>query len=1112
MSVDFSSVSGIPRSPKVPMSPEMKVAVRKAGIDLGGIRSHSNRRESTSRSSTPISSKKFPNISSNGGGFQIYRQRSTTPASKSPRSAIVSSRSPSPAMNSRAPSPANDSHALIPALNVRGQSPLVLSRLNPTPVASFKSFNYTDSRDEYSSFDYNPDQMEEMDDVLIQRYLSEKRKRKTLEANCASLTNEIDLVQRTMENRLSDVDKDRIAAEAQLEEQEKMTTALHSAVKNLQTQFSRQAKESEDKIITIREDADKQIVQLREDASERVAALRTDVVDYQAKYSKSQKTLELGNEKLAELENKFKALESNHEAGGIILEAEKKKSAALTLKLKDMDTHRKVSDEINEGRTNVLSTELKQMREKLEFEGGKAQGFSGELKLLSCQYVVSVEQISDMEKTIKTLSRALETKGNEFKRELRRCAHISNQLEEMATGFIESDEMLQKERASTDLLTTTTTDLKERLETEVLKSNQLANEVASIKASRAESNGAVKTLHISCDTLANELFETTEKVTSEVAKSAALSHRLEESKKGREETQAKLKKEEERAAVMSLELIEVREEVISYAKKLTLTKAELQESQASHDMLNNDLKLMEEDFQDIDAALQQTIEENEKTLTYEQEKSASLIIELEILKDIHRIKMELLSKAEKNLESIREKYDSLANKLSSQTKEYHDVKTTLEKEKEVNEVKLKDEHNKMTTVAVEADNMKNQYMSLFDNLVETEERLDKSRDEVEAMKKTIDGKDREIRQVKWNFDQTIDLKERSLRKEQENEKSIADKLEEVQQQGKGLYIKLVEAEEQLLDKEEDALRNKEKIKEKDSECQLLKEMLKKEKKGVPQRKLRVAKKMIHAEKERQKLLLGEIEAKEVIFKRTIDQVDELCINLKKTQDLLALERVKKATHSSRAIQELHEQLEEERKKAKAEKDQSEAMLNTEQIKSDSYATRLLQLEETPDTETLSKALGEKHDLSQTVKALKQQNTQLQRITDQKNKEKRASMTRLSEMQDKLNAVTHSMDTLTMYCNELEGEKKKLQQDVIAKKNLQPLLTSLNFTDDLLTLGPISFSDDDESRGENSVLSWTESISAPLALVKEHDENQDRGNSCEDQNSTSNSGEIETSKK
>lgn len=251
----------------------------------------------------------------------------------------------------------------------------------------------------------------------------------------------------------------------------------------------------------------------------------------------------------------------------------------------------------------------------------------------------------------------------------------------------------------------------------------------------------------------------------------------------------------------------------------------------------------------------------------------------------------------------------------------------------------------------------------------------------------------------------------------------------------------------------------------------------------------------------------------MIFKRTVDQVDKLQIDLKNTQDLLSLEKEKKATHSSRAIQELHEQLNEERKKAETERKKAEEAIKAEQNKANSYAMRLRLLEGTPDTETLSKALEETHDLSESVKTLTEQNTCLKNTANQENEEKKALMDCLTEMENKMNSVTKSMDTLSLYCGELEAEKKKLQQDAIAKKNLQPLLSSLNLADDLLTLGPISFSDDDESRCDHSVqsiLSWGESVSAPLALVKEQDENRDSGNSSEEKRSITRIERIKSS--
>ena len=76
------------------------------------------------------------------------------------------------------------------------------------------------------------------------------------------------------------------------------------------------------------------------------------------------------------------------------------------------------------------------------------------------------------------------------------------------------------------------------------------------------------------------------------------------------------------------------------------------------------------------------------------------------------------------------------------------------------------------------------------------------------------------------------------------------------------------------------------------------------------------------------------------------------------------------------------------KKFEANKEDTEAAVKAEQSRADSYAVHLKQLDETPDIVALSNALQEVHVLNQDMILLKQQNTELEKIKEGKNQEKK----------------------------------------------------------------------------------------------------------------------------
>merc|ERR1712176_645401 len=188
-----------------------------------------------------------------------------------------------------------------------------------------------------------------------------------------------------------------------------------------------------------------------------------------------------------------------------------------------------------------------------------------------------------------------------------------------------------------------------------------------------------------------------------------------------------------------------------------------------------------------------------------------------------------------------------------------------ENEKEEKESQIRQEQNKCTLLEKDADNMKKQYISLFDNFSETEGKLGKYRDEMKEMEKILMEKDKVIDLMKLENNQKLRAKEEEMEKEIRKEKSSNGKVEEMESKSKGTYDKLVEAEEKLLDKDDDVQRLQMKLTAKEEECDQLSIELEKEKKGVDHRKLKVAKKMIKSEKEKQKVLVGEIDAKNAIL-------------------------------------------------------------------------------------------------------------------------------------------------------------------------------------------------------------------------------------------------------
>jgi len=677
-------------------------------------------------------------------------------------------------------------------------------------------------------------------------------------------------------------------------------------------------------------------------------------------------------------------------------------------------------------------------------EISKATELSTELNLISCQYVECQEELEDIKEKEKKLSKDLESKEEVLKEETKKQISVSNQLEEMANGYIETDELLKNQKESNELLTETTTTLKAQLEEEIMKSNELEKQFKLNESSLLTANNELEKFKISCNTLASEVLDATEDFENEKMNKSALSINFEAANLKNKELEIKLTEKKAEVESLSSELEEKTKELKLYVENLSLSELKAEEFKTMRDS------------------------ETTKNLNL-------LTTELDEVKVLHTTKMEHLSTTEEQLIEGKEKYQALSSKFKDTESELQQLKNLVEKEQEKNKEKFSEERNKLTDIKSDADSMKKQYMDLFDNLVETEEKLEKGHEKIESLEKIIKDKENEIRHSKWKHNQNLQLKDEDV----EKERPLTEELETAEQKSKALYDKLVEAEEEILDKADENKKVESKLKEKEEECNQLKIMLEKEKKGVPQRKLKVAKKMIHAEKERQKVLVAEIDAKDVILKRVQNQAETLEIDLEETRKSLESEKERKSKHSSRAIQELHRRLDDERNKARIEKEQIAARVKTEQSKVKTLGDRLKKLEETSSGEALSKALIEQEELVKQVRGLEKENTKLQEVAEEAKTAEETVVLELTEVEGKFKAITESMDTLTKYCKELEAGKKEIQGNTTAAKNSSPDAATVKTEDDLLTIGPFSFSDD-ESKGDISVLTFSSMVDPPLS--------------------------------
>jgi len=1147
---------------------------------------------------------------------------------------------------------------------------------------------------------------EEMDSVLVRRYLEEKKNRKTLEDNNLNLKSDIDEMRNFVEAKIAEAESNEAAAAMKMNEKETMIDALHDTIKTLQDQLTNEAIQTENRNMTVREDTNRQIVSIRANATEKITSVRDELAEVKTKYDTTQKELDTEVGKSSDLSRKLKAMERLHESRRMFLMEEKDKFLALDKKYNEQEKLLSSTKDSSKEEIRKVSAELSELKDKFELEKTKAKDFSSQLKVVSRQFFTSEEKLEELRKKEESLSKELGGKEQLLKKETEKQISNSKQLEQMAKGYVDLNTSFKTQKESNGTLTETVTNLRAQLSAfeEVDLKNEELEKIIMEKEGKVESLSCeleetkreasifsenislselkVEEIKKSRDLLTDEINTTKEQLEEVQEKCQGLTNTFNNTnadlqqvqltlEKEKEENKEKLNDAQNKMADMESDAEKMKKQYRDLFDSLVETEEKLKTSDDKFDSLEkivegkeSEIRLMSlrdsqnlqankeeveklkenqqkskglySQVQDLECALEKTIATKNQIINDGEEHLTVIRKQLTELKEMYAIKTQDLSTVEDQLVEVQEKCQGLTNKFNNTNTDLRQVKSMLEKEKEENKEKLSEAHNKISNMESDAEKMKKQYRDLFDSLAEIKEELKKSQDKIGTLEKIIDGKDneirlmslrdsqnlqtnqkdlekerlivqelqsalektgaknyhidgedhltvrkeltelremyttktqdlsttqdqlkkqqetyeglenkfnntntelqevkrmlekeenkekvneehskmtdmksnadkmgkqnidffetlveteekleksqdkigslekliedkekeiqeklektldkirsleniiedkeKEIRLIKLRFSRQLNVNTEDFEKELEKDLSMVKKLEEAQQKSEGLYYQLAEAEEEIVKKIEETAKIQKEMEEKRVECNELKGMLEKEKKGVSHRKLKVAKKMIHAEKERQKLLVTEMDAKDVMLSRVQKQAETLESQLVATRKLLESEKEKMPQDSSHTVQELRIQLDEELEKAKVEKEELTARVKAEEYKVQVYADRLKK----KDDEAIPKTSTQQEELNKRVKILEKQNSELEEIVKETRASEEAVTSHLTEIEGKFKAVTTSMDSLTKYCSDLEEEKKKMQKDLTVLRKVGPDVENMKTKED-----------------------------------------------------------------
>ncbi len=876
-------------------------------------------------------------------------------------------------------------------------------------------------------------QDQQMDEIIIQKYISEKNKVKAVEANNAMLHAHINEMNRLMETQQHETEMVKAAAITKFEDEIKKSEALELTIKQLQENLQRMEQEMSQKLTAMQDDNEKKVRMVRDEGEIKMIGLRNEMMSVQKKYGAAKSRLDQELEKSAESTKRYKALERSFEEGKVDIENEQKKSQKLQESLDHLKMEADEQDKSSTMQIKSLAKQVDDILEKYEFEKQKAEDFSLELKIMSVQYVQNLEKLEAEESKNETLVKKLDEVEAKLNVVTKKAATTNRDLEEMAKGFIETDDLLSKEGEISSQMSIAINKINVQLHNERAKSKALEEEVVTLRKSDNKNRDEATKLKNRSKSLTDELVTLKKNLSKEVSTVAELSKSLKQTEKAREVSEAKVeetqntnKKLASEAAKFKLQSTALQNELDDVTKRW-MGEKDLAEKVAAQ------LQEQTDAYIKLKARSTQEKNQSEEMFQEEERKIQTLTANFEGMVEKCKDQEELIHELRATLETNTERLTLLAGELERTEEIKTELEDTLEAEREENSENFQEQVDKYNLTSRELLEAEKKNALLFNNLVEIEDKLNRTKEELDVAMMQLESKDDEFRPIENMLREEIKARNKSLEEEQAKNVKLSGQNVEINKRCNQMYSNLVAAEERVLEMEQISNELKNKIVTKDQDNKNLQLSLEKEQNGPHQRKLKVAKKMIQAEKTRYRALQKEIETKDLMIKRIEGQASKLGDELKEARDQLEMEKENNASHSKRALQDMHRQLENERKDMKVEKEKLMQKVKAEKAQVKSLSIRLKSLERSTGGTDISNVLKEQHEVEEKARILMEENEKLKDAIDEKTRSEIKQEKRLEEVSKSLQDLTNYLDTMAEYCNGVEEEKNMLKKQVEAYK-------------------------------------------------------------------------------
>lgn len=863
----------------------------------------------------------------------------------------------------------------------------------------------------------------DQDDVLMHKYLTLKKKLRMTSTDNLHLKVRIKELKKAIEAQNEESNKERLALEAKIQESSQNLSSLQAALSKIEKQVLTKEKHHSDQMKLLRTESEMQVDRIQRKEEQKLVELQDELVSIESKlkatterYEEEKLKNQASAETLIRLQNEFK-----HQRAEVLSELHQREAEILSLQRLRENSRKeneKKSLEIEELR-NMISALTDDLSERNE----KCNDYKEGMKYMSIDYINSVKDLDQLRARLSKNARHMDAMEKRMRAELTDKVKIAKQLEKLSHGYVMTDNLLEKEKMKTKNLQESLTAVTQDLENQIKKSDKLSLDLELSSNSLESSRLQVSQLKKVNEDLVSEVKDLKSGLTQAIVKVKTLSQKGIELEGALEKTMDELKMEQDNNLKMSSDLKMLKDQNDNLNQNLQSTNLDLHNTKIDLNRVTDELR----EKSNLADKLAKDLEE--ERLIHNQS-----TLEKDEIIQILRQQVETIPSLQDQISSLEVESSDLKSSSEKIKNDYVKLEQVFEQEKEDTKIILNDKDEQISSLRKDYKSLESRYSTVFNSLVETEDKLQATRESLNETKLHLEKRNAEFEPIETMLRQEIAKSNRNLTMEKEKSFSLSQQLEEATHAKNVMNEKLEAFVQKTSILEEKLLNVERQLSTQEKMCKDLTSQLDDERSNPLQKKLKVAKKMIQAEKERYRAVLSQVEDQNEIIVRVEDELKRYQKELKLTKDKLKAEKNEKVYHSSNVLQEMYKELEDEKKMLRDEKEGLRGELKAQKALASSLALRLKVFESKESVEKeFVEELKKHYELSTEFTKITDENNLLKNTIQKQNETSTRLSKQLASVEEQLSDFKTAMSNLKDYCKDLEEENKTLKDQLDGAK-------------------------------------------------------------------------------